>query len=124
MIAERLQVYSQEMPTGLPPLPLAVGLTVFAFLLGSIPFGLIVAKAYGVDIRTVGSGNIGMTNVWRVLGPKAGVTVLLLDTLKGLAAVWLSEAIYVRNFGWLDVVGEITQIFSWLPLATGLAAIL
>ena len=54
-----------------------------AFLLGSIPFGLIIAKAKGINIREHGSGNIGATNVLRVVGKKYGITCLLLDALKG-----------------------------------------
>jgi len=56
----------------------------FAFLLGSIPFGLLIAKAKGIDIRQHGSGNIGATNVLRVVGKKYGITCLILDALKGL----------------------------------------
>lgn len=59
----------------------------FAFLLGSIPFGLIIAKAKGIDIRQHGSGNIGATNVLRVIGKKYGITCLLLDALKGFIPV-------------------------------------
>jgi acyl phosphate:glycerol-3-phosphate acyltransferase len=66
-----------------------------AYLLGSIPFGFLAAKAKGIDIRSVGSGNIGATNAMRVLGKPAGISVLLLDVLKGFAAVaWLTPAIY------------------------------
>lgn len=54
-----------------------------AFLLGSIPFGLFIAKAKGIDIRKHGSGNIGATNVFRIVGKKYGLTCLLLDALKG-----------------------------------------
>jgi glycerol-3-phosphate acyltransferase PlsY len=57
-----------------------------AYLLGSIPFGFLVAKAKGIDIRSVGSGNIGATNAMRVLGKPAGIFVLLMDVLKGYAA--------------------------------------
>ena len=57
-----------------------------AYLLGSIPFGFLAAKARGIDIRNVGSGNIGATNAMRVLGKPAGIAVLLLDALKGFAA--------------------------------------
>ena len=57
-----------------------------AYLLGSIPFGFLVAKAKGIDIRSVGSGNIGATNAMRVLGKPAGIFVLLMDALKGYAA--------------------------------------
>ena len=60
-----------------------------AYLLGSIPTGFLVARARGVDIRTVGSGNIGATNVLRVLGRPAGIAVLTIDFLKGLLACGL-----------------------------------
>lgn len=59
------------------------------YLLGSLPFGYLVARAHGVDIFKVGSGNPGATNVKRVLGSKAGNTVFALDALKGaVAAGW------------------------------------
>lgn len=58
-----------------------------AFLLGSIPFGLIIARLKGIDIRQHGSGNIGATNVLRVVGKKYGITCLLLDALKGFIPV-------------------------------------
>jgi glycerol-3-phosphate acyltransferase PlsY len=62
-----------------------------AYFLGSIPFGLILAKLFaGSDIRKSGSGNIGATNVARVAGPAAGILTLLLDVAKGSAAVWLA----------------------------------
>ena len=61
-----------------------------AFLLGSIPFGVIIAKAKGVNIRDHGSGNIGATNVLRVIGKKYGITCLLLDALKGFIPVMLA----------------------------------
>jgi len=65
-----------------------------AYLLGSVPTGFLVAQARGVDIRTVGSGNIGATNVLRALGKPAGVFVLLMDALKGwLAVVPLSRLV-------------------------------
>ncbi len=69
-----------------------------AYLLGSIPTGYLVARAKGVDIRTVGSGNIGATNVFRILGKPAGIFVLLADALKGwvavrVVAVWLVETL-------------------------------
>ncbi|MCK4660365.1 MAG: glycerol-3-phosphate 1-O-acyltransferase PlsY [Phycisphaerae bacterium] len=68
-----------------------------AYLLGSIPFGLLVAKVCGVDIRTVGSRNIGATNVSRTLGRPWGMLVFFLDVLKGLlptliAGLALAEA--------------------------------
>ena len=60
-----------------------------AYLIGSIPTGFLVAKAKGIDIRKTGSGNIGATNAMRVLGKPAGIFVLLMDALKGYAAVTL-----------------------------------
>ncbi len=57
-----------------------------AYLLGSIPTGYLVGRAKGVDVRKVGSGNIGATNAFRTLGKRAGVLVLLADALKG----WLA----------------------------------
>ena len=58
-----------------------------AYLLGSIPTGFLVAQTRGIDIRTVGSGNIGATNTLRVLGKPAGIFVLIMDALKGWLAV-------------------------------------
>lgn len=57
--------------------------TLAAYLIGSIPFGLLIAQTKGVDIRTVGSGNIGATNVLRTLGKPLGITCFVLDVLKG-----------------------------------------
>jgi glycerol-3-phosphate acyltransferase PlsY len=61
-----------------------------AFLLGSIPFGLFIARLKGIDIRAHGSGNIGATNVLRVVGKKYGITCLVLDALKGFVPVVLA----------------------------------
>ena len=60
-----------------------------AYLIGSIPTGFLVAKAKGIDIRKLGSGNIGATNAMRVLGKPAGIFVLLMDAAKGYVAVWV-----------------------------------
>ncbi len=57
-----------------------------AYFLGSIPTGFLVARAKGIDIRTVGSGNMGATNVFRTLGKPAGIFVLAVDVLKGFVA--------------------------------------
>jgi len=62
---------------------------VAAYLLGSIPTGYLVARAKGIDIRSVGSGNIGATNALRVLGKPAGILVFVVDALKGFLAVVL-----------------------------------
>lgn len=58
-----------------------------AYLLGSIPTGLLLGKAYGIDVRTEGSGNIGATNLYRTVGRKVGVMTLVGDCLKGLLPV-------------------------------------
>src|SRR5436190_13526765 len=67
-------------------------LIIGSYLFGAIPFGLLIAKAIaGIDIREVGSKNIGATNVYRVVGKPAGAVVLILDVLKGLlppVAAW------------------------------------
>lgn len=60
-----------------------------AYLLGSVPFGLLVARARGVDLRSVGSGNIGATNAMRALGKPWGYFVFLLDVAKGAVPVLL-----------------------------------
>jgi glycerol-3-phosphate acyltransferase PlsY len=67
------------------------------YLAGSLPFGYWLVRAFrGVDIRTVGSGNIGATNVWRTFGPRLGIAVMVLDTLKGfvpalVATLWVGS---------------------------------
>ncbi|HEY7209679.1 MAG TPA: glycerol-3-phosphate 1-O-acyltransferase PlsY [Bryobacteraceae bacterium] len=67
-------------------------LTVLAYFIGGLPFGYwFVRLRLGKDIRTMGSGNIGATNVHRTAGSKAGVIVLLLDIFKGLLAVWIAS---------------------------------
>jgi glycerol-3-phosphate acyltransferase PlsY len=69
-----------------------------AYLIGSIPTGFLVAKAKGVDIRAVGSGNIGATNAMRALGKPAGILVLMMDAFKGYAAC---QFIPAPIFNWL-----------------------
>lgn len=65
-----------------------VALVLFGYFTGGIPFGVILARLKGVDIREHGSGNIGATNVTRVLGAKLGAVVLLLDAAKGAIPTW------------------------------------
>jgi glycerol-3-phosphate acyltransferase PlsY len=69
----------------------AVALCVAAYVLGSIPTGLLVARARGVDIRAVGSGNIGATNVARGLGKSWAIAVLLADAAKGFVPVFVAR---------------------------------
>lgn len=90
-----------------------------AYLLGSIPTGFLVARARGVDIRTVGSKNMGATNVFRVLGKGPGILVLLVDALKGWGAVALARHVVTSHYfedGGLNAAGA--------PIVAGLFAIL
>ena len=80
-----------------------------AYLLGSIPFALILARRWGSDLRAVGSGNLGATNVMRASGVRAGVLVAILDMGKGAVSVWLAARI---------------SDGAPLPAAAGLAAII
>ena len=66
-------------------------IVLIAYLLGSIPFGLLVGKSRGIDIREHGSRNIGATNVWRVMGKKFGLTTFICDLGKGWLAVVLGQ---------------------------------
>jgi glycerol-3-phosphate acyltransferase PlsY len=68
-------------------------IVLISYLLGSIPFGYIAGRMHGMDIREHGSGNIGATNVMRVLGKKPGYTVFACDALKGLLAVIIGKYI-------------------------------
>ena len=76
------------------------------YLLGSIPFGIVMTRLFGGgDIRTAGSGNIGATNVTRVAGPIPGVLTLVLDGLKGAAAVWLAAHFSNYSATWMTAAG-------------------
>src|SRR5437660_2247625 len=91
-----------------------------AYLLGSIPTGFLVAKAKHVDIRTVGSGNIGATNVFRYLGIPAGICVLLADALKG----WLAVAVAANLLGEVFYPGAGEQSRECLRILAGLSVVL
>lgn len=100
-----------------------------AYLAGSIPFGLLIARVFrGVDIRQHGSGNIGATNVGRVLGAKWGIACLVLDALKGLLPVWLLPmallAPQAENAGLVQVIAGVATIVGhmfpcWLKFKGG-----
>ncbi|MFK7776988.1 MAG: glycerol-3-phosphate 1-O-acyltransferase PlsY [Gimesia sp.] len=96
-----------------------------SYLAGSIPFGLVVAKLVaGTDIRSVGSGNIGATNVARTLGAKWGIVVLLLDALKGLLPVLFIPTLFVTpdspNFDNVRVLSAVATILGHMfPLWLG-----
>ncbi len=86
-----------------------------SYLLGSIPFGYLIARIGGIDIRNVGSCNIGATNVLRVLGKRYGYAVFLLDFFKGFGAVKLSMLLAMRSPpGWNspELFGIIAAISS------------
>ncbi len=70
-----------------------------AYLFGSIPAGVLIARAYGVNLREVGSGNIGATNVLRALGWGPAIVVFLFDMFKGGIAVWIARTLGIE--GWL-----------------------
>lgn len=87
------------------------GLVITGYLFGSFPFGLIIARALGkIDPREHGSGNIGATNVARLLGAKAGFYVLLLDALKSFLPVTLSIILFSRE--------------SWIPYLVAFSAVM
>ena len=90
------------------------------YLLGSIPTGFLAAKARGLDIRTVGSGNIGATNVFRYLGAPAGVFVLLADAAKGWLAVAVAAPL-VCDWS-CPAAGPATS--EWFRLVAALGAVL
>ncbi|HIC86741.1 MAG TPA: acyl-phosphate glycerol 3-phosphate acyltransferase, partial [Aquificae bacterium] len=73
-------------------------LSILAFFFSSIPFGYVIAKLKGIDIRKYGSGNIGATNVTRVLGKKYGALVLFLDAIKGAIFVILGKFFSLNLF--------------------------
>ena len=112
-------------------------LLVASYLIGAIPFGLLVGKVAGVDVREHGSKNIGATNVNRLLGKKLGIITLLLDVLKGfvpiaLATLMLGDAphavIYACGCGVLAVVGHMFPVYLGFKggkgVATGLGVFL
>jgi glycerol-3-phosphate acyltransferase PlsY len=98
------------------PMALYFTIAAVAYLLGSIPFGLILAKVFlRTDVRTVGSGNIGATNVMRAGSKGLGIATLLLDAAKGYVAVEFARAAVHRTAGAGDAYT--------LNLALGLAAL-
>ncbi len=92
-------------------------LLVISYLLGAIPTSVIVGKSIRrIDVRKYGSGNAGATNTWRVLGWKAGVTVLVLDAGKGAAAAALVPLIH---FGQLPFTAPVIAIMCGLSAVIG-----
>ncbi len=111
---------------------LLIVILIASYLIGSIPFGYIISKFKGIDIRQYGSGNIGATNVWRTLGPLYGITVLALDALKGVTGVYLGRGIGVEGLelvaGIATVLGHAYPVFLGFKggkiIATGLGVLL
>ena len=111
-------------------------LIIIAYLLGSIPTALIISKKYfGIDIRDYGSGNMGATNTFRVLGSKYGTLVMAIDILKGMAAValynflphYLNNELDRTNFmiglGLAAVIGHVFPIFANFNGGNGVATL-
>ena len=93
-----------------------------AYVVGATPFGYLAGRVKGIDIRQHGSGNIGATNVLRVLGKPVGITVLVLDMLKGLLPVLLSQ--WVSDSSAIHIATAIAAILGhnytfWLGFKGG-----
>lgn len=92
-------------------------LLIISYLIGSIPFSLLIGKLfYNKDLRHQGSGNLGSTNAFRILGKKAGFVILVLDIFKGtlpvLLGYWLApEYFHVFIFGLVAAIGHVFSIF-------------
>jgi glycerol-3-phosphate acyltransferase PlsY len=108
-------------------------LFVLAYIVGSIPFGVVVGKVfYGVDVREHGSGNVGTTNVFRVLGKKAGAVVMVCDILKGYIPAAIAAALFTPwaaiFIAAAPVVGHMYSIFlkgrGGKGIATGAGVVL
>jgi glycerol-3-phosphate acyltransferase PlsY len=99
-------------------MPAIVGILI-SYLVGSIPSAFLVGKARGVDLRKQGSGNLGATNVARVLGTKTGVAVFMADLLKGFLPVWIlpryidsmNVELWAVLFGAAAILGHVKPIF-------------
>lgn len=97
-------------------------LVIFGYLLGSIPFGFLISKAKGTDIRKVASGNIGGTNVSRAFGLKWGILVGILDIVKGIIPIYLATKFLF--FDWQIALVAITPVLGhvfpvWLKFKGG-----
>jgi acyl phosphate:glycerol-3-phosphate acyltransferase len=92
-----------------------------SYLIGSIPFGLIITAAHGKDLRKIGSGNIGATNVARALGKKWAYVCFVLDLLKGLLPMLLIQPL-AEAYPGQSQTEYVTLMFLWL--AVGCAAII
>ena len=107
-----------------PELFYNIGIAVLAYLLGSIPFGIVLTRAFaGTDVRRSGSGNIGATNVARVAGPWLGLATLTMDALKGWLPVYLAQSLAAPAVGaetWATAAALLAFCGHLYPLYTGL----
>ena len=94
----------------------AVLVCVFAYFFGAIPFALIIGKLHGVDIRKVGSGNVGATNVTRAVGPVQGKICFVLDMLKGAIPVLAAQVLLPRSPGLAIAAGAIAILGHMFPV--------
>lgn len=85
-----------------------------AYLVGSIPTGLLLGKAYGIDVRKEGSGNTGATNLYRTVGRKVGIITLIGDCLKGLLPVLLvsNSSLPAEFAAWVGLAAFCGHVFS------------
>lgn len=102
------------MVTEVPLVPIAAIL--LAYLFGAIPFGLLLGKAVGVDVRQAGSGNIGATNVARTAGKGVGIATLVLDALKGALPIAIGERVLYLPPIWLASIGLAAVVGHVLPI--------
>jgi glycerol-3-phosphate acyltransferase PlsY len=97
-----------------------VSIPAASYLLGSIPFGLLLGKLFGAaDVRKEGSGNIGATNVARVAGPLAGILTLLLDAAKGALAVVIAARLSDQSSTWMMIAGLCALVGHCFPIWLG-----
>lgn len=105
---------------------------VAAYLMGAVPMGVLLARAKGIDLRKVGSGNIGATNAARALGTKLGLVVFALDVLKAATPVWLASAPWalgqlddptwpLAGVAFMAVVGHIFPVYLRFQGGKGVA---
>jgi glycerol-3-phosphate acyltransferase PlsY len=97
--------------------PAAIGISFAAYLLGSIPFGLLFTRLFGGgDVRKSGSGNIGATNVARVVGPLPALLTLFFDIAKGAVPVWLAARVTGASATWMTVAALAALLGHCFPI--------